>query len=179
MSNPKQNNNSRFEDIYFERGDLTPNIVELDGLNLPTLFGEAEDFTNIGYDSNDLKYSDLFNEHGEVLANTLWSSIEPRDILVQDKHGCLMSVFDFYTVTVSQSPYGLLTEMSAPPNHHRSALTKTTVYTPQVNYACVACSFTDFKTSHSLRPFTRLKLSMPVWRALSQISRLPTALGDT
>jgi len=78
---------------------------------LPTLFGEAEDFTNLGYDSDGFKYSDLFDENGEVYADTLWSSTDPRDILVLDEHGCLMSVFDVYTVTVVPSPYGLLTEM--------------------------------------------------------------------
>jgi len=32
--------------IPFDQGDLTPKLVELDGLNLPTLFGEFEDHTN-------------------------------------------------------------------------------------------------------------------------------------
>jgi len=126
-------------------------IVELDGLNLPTLFNEAEDFTNIGYDSNDFKYSKKINEHGEVLADTFWSPPDPRDMLVRDEHGCLMSVFDVYTVSTIYSPYKLWTEMSAHPTHHRGARPKTTVPTPQVRYACVACSFKDFKTAHSLR----------------------------
>jgi len=78
---------------------LTPKIIELDGFNLPTLFGESEDLTNITYDSNDFKYSDLFDENGEVYAATLWSSPDHRDMITRDEHGCLMSVFDVYTVS--------------------------------------------------------------------------------
>jgi len=62
-----------------------------------------------------------------------------------------MSVFDVYTVTVVTSPFGPLTEMSAHPSHPRGARPKTTIATPKVRYACVACEFQDFKTTHSLR----------------------------
>jgi len=115
---------------------------------LPTLFGESEDLTNSSFNENDFKHSDLFDEYGELLADTLWSTSDPRDMLVRDEHGCIMSVFDFYTVTTSPSPYGLLTAMSAPPYQHRGARPKTTV--TQVKYACVACDFSDFMTAHSL-----------------------------
>jgi len=46
-------------------------LCELDGFNLPTLFGENEDLTNYEFDSDDFKYSDLFDENGEVYADTL------------------------------------------------------------------------------------------------------------
>jgi len=62
-----------------------------------------------------------------------------------------MSVFDVYTVTVVTFPFGPLTEMSAHPNHPCGARPKTTVATPKVRYACVACGFEDFKMAHSLR----------------------------
>jgi len=123
------------EGVPPEQGDLNPTIIELDGFNLPTLFGESEKFTNFGYNNNDFKFSDLFDEHGEVLADTLWSSEDSRDLLVQDEHGCLMSVFDVYTVTTSVSPYGLLMEMSSPPPQHRGARPKRTVPGLQVKYA--------------------------------------------
>jgi len=152
MSKPKENPGSHLKAIPYEHGDSNFDVVESNGFNLPTPFGEAEDFTNIGYDSDDFKYSDLFDENGEVHADTLWSSTDPRDILVRDEHGCLMSVFDVYTVTTENSQYGLLTGMSAPHNHHRGDRPKTTATAPQVKYACVACDFSDFKTAHSLRP---------------------------
>jgi len=81
MSKPKENTDSRFEDIPSEQGDLNPRIVELEGFHLINIFGESEDFTNNSYDVN-FKYSDLFDEHGEVLADTLWSTPDPRDMLV-------------------------------------------------------------------------------------------------
>jgi len=118
---------------------------------LLTLFGESEDSTHISYDPNDFKYSDFFDEQTEVLADTLWSSPNPRELLIRDEHGCLMSSFDVYTVTITPYPYGLLTEMSAPPHQHRGARPKTTVPTARVRYACVACEFSDFQTAHSLR----------------------------
>jgi len=134
-----------------EQGDLTPRMTESDGLNLPTLFGESEDFTNFSHDDNEFRWSDLFDEHGEVLADTPWSSQDPRDLLVRDEHCCLISVFHVYTVNTSISQYGLLTEMSSPPSQHRGARPKTTVPGLPVKYACVMCYFSDFKTAHSLR----------------------------
>jgi len=150
-SKPKKKPGGHLKTITYEHGDSNFDVVESDGFNLPTLFGEYEDFTNVGYDSNDFKYSDLFDENDEVYVDTLWSSTDPRDFLVRDEHGCLMSVFDVYTVTVVTSPFGPLTEMSAHPNHPRGVRPKTTVATPKVRYACVACEFEDFKTAHSLR----------------------------
>jgi len=132
MYKPKEHPGSHIKAIPYERGDSNFDVVESDGLNLPTLFNETEDFTNVGYDFNDFKYSDLFDEKGEVYADTLWSSTDPRDILVRDEHGCLMSVFDVYAVTIVPSPYGLLTEMSAHPNHHRGARPKTP--SPRLKY---------------------------------------------
>jgi len=79
---PKKSADCRFEDILSERGDLIPKIIELDGLNLPTLFGKTEDSTNVTYDSDDFKYSDLFDENGDVYADTLWSSPDHGDMLV-------------------------------------------------------------------------------------------------
>jgi len=78
----KDNTDSRSKDISSEQGDSNNKIVELDGLNSPTLFGESEDFTNSSYDDNDFKYSDIFDEHGEVLADPLWSTPDPRDMFV-------------------------------------------------------------------------------------------------
>jgi len=46
--------------------------------NLPTLFFESEDLTNYEFDVDDFKYSDLFDENGEVYADTLWSSVDHR-----------------------------------------------------------------------------------------------------
>jgi len=106
----------RNKDVPPEQGDLASRMTELDGNNLPALFGESEDFTNFSHDDNDFRWSDLFDEHGEVLADTLWSSEDPRDLLVQDEHGCLISVFVVYTVTTSISQYGISTEMSSPPS---------------------------------------------------------------
>jgi len=68
-------------------------VIESDGFDLPTLFGEDEDFNNIGYDSNDFRYSDLFDENDEVYADTQWSSTDPEDILVRDEFDRLVSVF--------------------------------------------------------------------------------------
>jgi len=73
MSKTKENPGSHLNAIPYELGDSNFDVVELDGFNLPTLFSEIEDFTNVGYDSNDIKYSDLFDENGEVYADTLWS----------------------------------------------------------------------------------------------------------
>jgi len=151
ITNPEKKVNGKLDDIPHEHGDLMPRAVELDRLNLPTLFGESVDFTNIAYDSDDFKYSDIFGENGEVYADTLWSSPDLGDMLVRDEHGCLISVFDVYTVSIIPSPYGLLTAMSVPPSHHRGAQPKDTVSAPRVRYACVACEFEDFKTAHSLR----------------------------
>jgi len=135
----------------FEQGDLTPQSVELDGFNLPTLFGESEEHTNYEFDGNDLKYSDLFDENGEVYADTLWSSVDHGGMTARDEHGCLMSVFGVYTVSTLSFPFRPLTVMSVPPPHHRGARPKTTISTTNVKYACVACTFKDFKTAHSLR----------------------------
>jgi len=54
-------------------------------------------------------------------------------------------------VTFVTSPFGILTEMAAPPPHPSGARPKTTVATPKIRYACVVCDFEDFKTAHSLR----------------------------
>jgi len=151
MSKSQGNTGRMIDGVPPEQGDLNPRIIELNGLNLPTHFGEYEDFTNFSYDDNDFKFSNLFDEHVEVLADTFWSSEHPRDLLVRDEHDCLMSVFDVYTVTTSIFLYRLFTEMSSPPPQHCSARPKTTVPGLQVKYACVACNFYDFKTAHSLR----------------------------
>jgi len=54
-----------------EQNDLVPQLVDLDGFNLPTLFGEFEDLTNYEFDVDDFKYSDPFDENGEMYADTL------------------------------------------------------------------------------------------------------------
>jgi len=151
LSKPKEKPVSHLKSITHEHGDFNFGGVESDGFNLPTLFGEDEDFANIGYDSNDFRYSDLIDENDEVYADTLWSSTDPEDILVRDEFDRLVSVFDVYTVTLVTSPFGLLTEMSVHPTHPQSARPKTTIATPKVRYACVVCHFEDFKTAHSLR----------------------------
>jgi len=125
-------------------------IVKLDTFNLLTLFSELDDLNDIDNDSYDLKYSDLFDEIGEVYADTLWSSPDHGDMLVRDEHGCLMSVFDVYTVSIINSPYGPLTTMSAPPPYPRGARPKDNMPASRVRYACVACEFEHFKTAHSL-----------------------------
>jgi len=101
ISDSQGHTDRRIKDVPPEQGDLAPRMTELDGFNLPTLFGESEDFTNFSHDDNDFRWSDLFDEHGEVLADTLWSSEDPRDLLVREEHGCLISVLDVYTVTTS------------------------------------------------------------------------------
>jgi len=75
----------------------------------------------------------------------------PRRHDRRDEYGCLMSLFDVYTVSTISSPFGPLTVMSTPPPHHRGARPKTNMATTNVKYACVACTFKDFKTAHSLR----------------------------
>jgi len=148
--------------IPLEQGDLTPQLVKFDGLNLPTLFGEVEDHTNYEFDSNDFKYSDLFDENSEVYADTLWSSVDHGDMTARDEHGCLMSIFDVYTVSTLSSPFELLTIMSTPPPQHRGARPKTRTSAPRVKYACVACAFEDFKTAHSLRRHMIRVQTLPV-----------------
>jgi len=69
---------------------------------------------------------------------------------VRDGHGCLMSLFDVYTVSTLSSPLGILPVMSAPSSHHRGARPKATGPTSNVKYACIACNFSDFKAAHSL-----------------------------
>jgi len=91
---PKKNLDCRFEDISSERGDLIPNVSELDTFNLLTLFDEFDNLANVDDNSDNFKYSDLFDENGEMHAITLWSSTDHGDMLVQNAHGCLMSVFD-------------------------------------------------------------------------------------
>jgi len=93
----------------------------------------------------------LFDENGEVYADTLWSSVDYGAMTVRDEHGCLMPLFDVYTVSIIPSPYGLLTVMSAPPFQRRGARPKTTGPPSNVKYACVACKFSDFKTAYSTR----------------------------
>jgi len=69
--------NSEFNRTYksqsrlHERGDLDTQLCEIDGFNLPTLFGETEDLTNYEFDVDVSKYSDLFDEKGGVHADTL------------------------------------------------------------------------------------------------------------
>jgi len=126
-------------------------MPELDTFNLLTLFGESDDLNDIDNCSDEFKYSYLFDENGEVHADTLWSSPDHGDMLVQNEHGCLMSVFDVYTVPILPSPYGPFATMSAPPPHHRGARTRDTTPAPRVRYACVACEFEDFQSALSFR----------------------------
>jgi len=147
---PKKNADCRFEDISFERGDSIPKVTELDTFNLLTLFGETDDSFKIDNDSDDFKYSDLFDENGEIHADTLWYTPDHVNYLVRNEHGCLMSVFDCYTVSVSSSTYRLLTVMSAPPPHHRGARPRDTPPAPRVRYVCVACELEDFQSAHNL-----------------------------
>jgi len=113
MDQPKINHDCRFEDISSERGDSNSNVTELDTFDLLTIFREPHDLTNSDDDSDEFKYSDLFDENGEIHADTQWSSPDHGDIVVRDEHGCLMSVFDCYAVSIISSPYGPLTVMSA------------------------------------------------------------------
>jgi len=131
--------------------DPVPQFCEIDGFNLPTLFGEHEDLTNSEVDVDNFKYSDLFDENGEVYTDTLRSSVDHGDMTVQDGHGCLMSLFDVYTESIIPSLFGSLTVMSALPSHHRRARPKTTGPPSDIKYTCIACAFSDFKTAHSLR----------------------------
>jgi len=59
-----------------EHSDSNSQSCEIDGYNLPTLFGENADLTNFEFDVDDFKYSDLFYENGEVYADTLWSTVD-------------------------------------------------------------------------------------------------------
>jgi len=134
-----------------EQGDPGTKLCEINGFNLPTFFGESEDLTNYEFDVDDFKYCDLFDENGEVYADTLWSSVDHGTMTTRDGQGCLMSLFDVYTVSILSSPFGPLTVKSALPPHHRGARPKTTGPTTNVKYACVACEFSDFKSAPSLR----------------------------
>jgi len=62
MYEPKENPVSHLKAIPYEHDDSNFDVVESDGFNLPTLFDEDEDLTNLGYDSDDFKYSDLLDE---------------------------------------------------------------------------------------------------------------------
>jgi len=139
-----------------KQSNLATQLCENDGFNLPTLFGEIEDHTKYEFDTDDFKYSDLFDENGEVYADTLWSTVDHGAMTVQGEHGCLMSLFDVYTVSTIPSLYGILTVMSAPPSHHWGARPKITGPPSNVKCACVACEFSDFKTAHSLRHMIRV-----------------------
>jgi len=99
--------------MLHEQSDLAPQLVELDEFNLLTLFGESKDLTNYEFDVDDFKYYDLFDENGEVYADTLWSSVDHGDMTARDEHGCLMSLYDVYTVSTLSSPFEPLTVMSA------------------------------------------------------------------
>jgi len=48
MSKPKKKPRSHLKIIPYEHGDSNFDVVESEGFNLPTLFGEDEDFTNVG-----------------------------------------------------------------------------------------------------------------------------------
>jgi len=145
------NRNPKPQSRTHEQGDPGTQLCEIDGFNLPTLFGESEDLTNYEFYIDDFKCSDLFNENGEVYADPLWSSGDHGAMTVRDGHGCLMFLFDVYTVSTLSSLFGPLTVMSAPPTHHQGARPKTKRSTVNVSFACVACKFSDFKTTHSLR----------------------------
>jgi len=134
-----------------EQSDSTTQLCEIDGFNLPTLFGESEDLTDYEYDVNDFKYTDLFDENGEVYADTLWSTMNHRAMTVRGKRGCLLSLFDVDTVSTLSSSFRILTAMSAPLSHPRGARPKTTGPPSNLKYACVACKFSNFKTAHSFR----------------------------
>jgi len=71
MYKPKENPRSHLKRIPYEHGDSNFDVVESDGFSLPTLFGEDEAFTNVSYNSIDFMYSDLFDENGDVYADTL------------------------------------------------------------------------------------------------------------
>jgi len=150
-SGKKKKDNCTSKSVPVEQGALTTQLVELDGLNLPTLFGEVEDHSNYKFDGNNFKYSDLFDESGEGYADTLWSSVDHGNMTARDEHGCLMSIFDVYTVSTLSSPFELLTIMSAPPPQHQGARPKTRTSAPRVKYVCDACAIEAFKTAHSLR----------------------------
>jgi len=151
LAKPKDKIVVRQPAITHENNHSNFDVIESDGLNLPTLFGEDEDLTNLGYDSNDFRYSDLFDENDEVHDDTQCFSTDPEDILVRDECNRLVSVFDVYAVTFVTSPFGIQTEMYLPPTHPQGARLKTTTVTPKIRYACVVCDFQDFKTAHSLR----------------------------
>jgi len=110
----------------YEHRAPSTQLCKLDGLNLPTLFGESEDLTNYEFDVDDFNYSDFFDENGEVYADTLWSTVDHGAKTVQGRQGCLMSLFDVYTVSIIPSIFGSLTVMSAPRSHHPGARPKTT-----------------------------------------------------
>jgi len=128
IHDPQESSDSRSEDISSERGDLalTKN------------------------DPDDFKLSDIFDENGEIYTDTLWSSPDYGDVLVRNQHGCLLSVFDCYTVSIIQSEYGRLTVMSSRQPPHRGARPKDTLTVPRLRYACVACQSEDFLSAHSL-----------------------------
>jgi len=86
-----------------EQSESTPQLCDIDGFNLPTHFGECEDLTHYKFDIDDFKYSDLFDENGEVHAETLWSTVDHGAMTVQGGLGCLTSVFDVYTVSIVPS----------------------------------------------------------------------------
>jgi len=151
ITNSESNRDCKSKSRLQEQGDSIPQLGEINGFNLPTLFGDTEDVTNYELDVDDFKYSDLFDENGEVYADTLWSSVDHGAMTVRNEHRCLMFLFDVYTVSTLSSPFGPLTVMSAPPPHHRGAHPKTTGPPIDISYACVACPIKDFKTAHSLR----------------------------
>jgi len=118
-----------------EQGDSSTQLYEINGFNLPTFFGESEDLTNYEFDVDDFKYSDLFDKNDEVYADALWSSVDHRATIVKGGQGCLMSLFDVYTVSIISSLFGSLTVMSAPPSHHRGARPETTGPPNNIKYA--------------------------------------------
>jgi len=62
-----------------EKKDSVTQLCDINGFNLPTLFGEPEDLTNYEFDADDFKYFkyfDLFDENGKVYADTLWSTVD-------------------------------------------------------------------------------------------------------
>jgi len=123
----------------------------LDTLNLLTLFGEPDDLALSDIDPDVFKFSDLFNENGEIYDDTMWSSPDHGDVLVKDEHGCLLSVFDCDAVSIIQSEYVPLTVMSSRQPPYRGARPKEPLSVPHIRYSCVACDFEDFQSAHSLR----------------------------
>jgi len=53
ITNSESNRNYKSKSWLQEQGDSIPQLVEIDGFNLPTLFGDTEDLTNHEFDVDD------------------------------------------------------------------------------------------------------------------------------